>query len=416
MASAKSINDKIKALETEFKNNITSIAIVKQSIFQSGRSNNATAKKALEKRLKDLIARQTAIQIAISSYKNQLRTITVVGGPGVAGTGASEVTTIRTAIANQDRPKKAKPDGMAKVNLSACRELYFRSEQSFLSETVAGVNNVPDGSQSFTSYKKAKELWEAGKASKGMIQTWEYPKGTADTALVNESNKTPTNPFPGKHAFQFQYNPGSINMSYNGFPDIDISMYINNPPKVNAYGTAGSKLSFTIILNRMPDMKYIDATSKDYKRKHTVKKEVGNFSGLLKTRFVDTQVAIDYSKIYNREPYIDKTTGRNELKDIYNKGTMYDVDHLLRVMMGFTLQSQLRGKETTADIGWLNPQPIELHLGAGLRYLVSISELNIDHVIFNERMVPLFSTVSITANRIPDWDDDSKALKNGSWN
>lgn len=295
---------------------------------------------------------------------------------------------------------KAPKDGMAQLNLSACRELYFRPSQHFMAETVNGTRNVPQGYLETTSYKRAKELWSKGSASKGMFQTWDYPKGVkqddASTIQAGGKGVTKTNPFPGRHAFQFHYNPGSIGMSYEGFPDVDLGMYVASPPKTNAYGMTGSTISFALIINRMPDMKYIDPSNKDYKRRVNGK-------------------VLDYSRdVYNREPYIDKATGRNELKDIYNKGTMYDVDHFLRVLMGFTIPSQLRGGERTADIGFINPQPVELHLGAGLRYLVSIQKFDIEHVIFNERMVPLFSTVSITASRIPDWTS-ANSTKDGNW-
>jgi hypothetical protein len=91
-----------------------------------------------------------------------------------------------------------------------------------------------------------------------------------------------------------------------------------------------------------------------------------------------------------------------EEQDIYNKGTMYDLEFLLRVLMGTTMDSYLRG-ENTADMGWLPAIPVELHLGKSLRYLGVVNSLNINHMIFNERMVPLFSTVDIAFARLPDY-------------
>jgi hypothetical protein len=40
-------------------------------------------------------------------------------------------------------------------------------------------------------------------------------------------------------------------------------------------------------------------------------------------------------------------------------------------------------------------------MGNRLRYVISVTNISLKHVIFNERMVPLFTTLSITANRIP---------------
>jgi hypothetical protein len=85
---------------------------------------------------------------------------------------------------------------------------------------------------------------------------------------------------------------------------------------------------------------------------------------------------------------------------IWQKGTMYDVEFLLRTIMGFAYATELRG--VTADVGWLSGRPVDLHLGQSLRYRCFISGFNVRHVIFNERMVPIFSTVSLSFNRLPD--------------
>ena len=69
---------------------------------------------------------------------------------------------------------------------------------------------------------------------------------------------------------------------------------------------------------------------------------------------------------------------------------------------GFEVDSQL-GRGKTADMGFVIPRPVELHLGNKLRYLVYINGFSLNHVIFDERMVPMFTTLSVTANRVPDY-------------
>jgi hypothetical protein len=80
---------------------------------------------------------------------------------------------------------------------------------------------------------------------------------------------------------------------------------------------------------------------------------------------------------------------------------MYDIEFFLRTVMGFTIPTQFRGN--TADVGWTGAMPVELHLGVGMRYWVTIDAFTVNHVIFDERMVPVFSTVNIAANRLPDY-------------
>jgi hypothetical protein len=100
--------------------------------------------------------------------------------------------------------------------------------------------------------------------------------------------------------------------------------------------------------------------------------------------------------------YAGNVPNNSELKLIYNKGTMYDIEYLLQTMFPFEpYASQLR--DTTSDIGFLGASPVELHLGNKLRYVAQINNISVNHVIFDNRMVPLFTTISIATNRIPDY-------------
>lgn len=306
-------------------------------------------------------------------------------------------TQARTNAANgganggaQTAPRLTGDTDMAKVNLSAARELYFKGNEQFIKETVdiegympsssvaGGSFNSPTFSSAFASFETAQNLWRSGKATKGRIQTWLPPANKTTHYLPTSSDQS----FKDRtididrRIFQFHYNPGSISMAYNGVPDIDVTMYTSGLEKFNLWNQSKSTISFELVLNRMPDMKYIDPKEAGYKKK-----------------------GIDYkTKVYDRTPI---TT---ELQEIYDKGTMYDVEFLLRVLLGYRLKSQLRGGKFTSDIGWITPRPVELHLGSSLRYLVNVVDLTLNHVIFNERMVPLFTTVRITGTRIPDYD------------
>lgn len=295
---------------------------------------------------------------------------------------------------------------LAKVNLSAARELYFKGNEEFIKETLdvqgfgptrnksgaltsgGGSFNSPTFASAFADYQVAQNLWKSGKATKGRIQTWMPPSNTlpnflqtANSAVDLKSKQIDLD----RRIFQFHYNPGSINMAYNGVPDIDVTMYTAGIERFNLWNQSKSTIAFELLLNRMPDMKYIDPKAGNYRK-----------SGV--------NYATD---VYDRNPVND------ELKEIHEKGTMYDVEFLLRVLLGYRLKSQLRGGKLTSDVGWITPRPVELHLGSSLRYLVNIVDLRLNHVIFNERMVPLFTTVSITGTRIPDFDSTTSASSGG---
>jgi hypothetical protein len=175
------------------------------------------------------------------------------------------------------------------------------------------------------------------------------------------------------YGFQFQYNPGTVNMTYYTSPNVDVTMMTSGQEMFNLAGVSSSQgsVSFQIIINRIFDMQYYKSTG-------------------------ELKEGVSSKSIYPVPP-------KNEdLVNIYNKGTMYDVEYLLRVLMGTTMNSYLRG-EKTADMGWLPAIPVELYLGKSLQYLGTVNNVSLNHIIFDSRMVPLFTTVDIGFARLPDY-------------
>jgi hypothetical protein len=144
-------------------------------------------------------------------------------------------------------------------------------------------------------------------------------------------------------------------------------------------------VSFQLLINRMNDMKYVDYLIKN-------PNELKTFYPYI------PPVGTDYQRDW---------TG--DLKRIRDMGTMYDVEFLLRTLIGYELPSVLRGSQT-ADVGYLGAYPVELHLGKNLRYLVTIDSFSLNHTIFTQDMIPVFSNLSITCNRLPEYQDQAKAF------
>lgn len=251
--------------------------------------------------------------------------------------------------------------GVANNNASAVREAYFSNRSSFI-DRIQAPNNQP------SAVSSASQLWETSGSSKGMICTSEQVL----KAWNSGSNKPQGATGGGNYAFQFQYNPGTVAMSYFTSPNVDVTMMTSGQEMFNLAGVSGSQgsISFQVIINRIFDMQYYNSA--------------GGWN------------AGGGPEIYPVRP------AKGDYSDIYKKGTMYDVEYLLRVLMGTTMNSYLRG-ENTADMGWLPAIPVELHLGKGLRYLGVVNSLNLNHMIFDHRMVPLFSTLDIAFARLPDY-------------
>lgn len=248
-------------------------------------------------------------------------------------------------------------------NASTVRESYFSVTPSFTKE-MRFQSNSP------SAVKAATELWSSAYGSKGMIVTsaatvkaWNSGAQLSTSAQLGDNHN---------YGFQFMYNPGTVSMNYFTSPNIDVTMMTSGQDLFNLSGVAGSQgsVGFQIVINRIFDMQYFD--------RNGIKRQGAE-------------------QAYPKPP-----RSNQEWQELYNKGTMYDIEYLLRTLMGTTMSSYLRG-QNTADMGWLPAIPVELHLGKSLRYLGTINSFNLNHTIFDERMVPLFTTVDIQFARLPDY-------------
>jgi hypothetical protein len=267
-------------------------------------------------------------------------------------------------------------------NASAVNEAYFSSNSNFVNR-VQGPNNRPSAVQ------QASDLWTQTKANKGMIVTseqvlraWNSGSNPANTANLSDNHN---------YGFQFQYNPGTVAMSYFTAPNVDVTLMTSGQEMFNLAGVSGSQgsISFQVVINRIFDMQYFD-----------------NYGAL--------KPGVSLTDIYAVPPIVSDDPTALDAKALYEHGTMYDVESLLRVLMGTTMNSYLRGTKT-ADMGWLPALPVELHLGKEMRYLGTINSLNLNHIIFDSRMVPLFSTLDIAFARLPDYPADTTSKDDFMW-
>ena len=177
-----------------------------------------------------------------------------------------------------------------------------------------------------------------------------------------------------KYGFRFLYNPQTVSMNWGTTTEVNPqleSLGLDKGVPLTS-GLNNTTVSFDLVLNRIDDMRILD--SNGFK---TIKGK-------------------QYKELYS--PQISDA----EAKLIYKKGTMYGLEYFFKAVNGDigNYESYLNG--STSDRGWMFAIPVELHLGTGLRYLVRISSLAVNHNMFDERMVPIFSTVSIICTRYYD--------------
>jgi len=214
-------------------------------------------------------------------------------------------------------------------------------------------------------FSDAYNAWRGVSGGRGTIQM--------DRKYVNQiaqSQSKATKLDPQMYGFKFLYNPTTVSMAWGVQQMMDPPFVASGEDVFNpiSAGLISSTIVFEVLLNRIADFNHLQSD--------------GSLIGAY--------------------PYGQFDVPSSERKQIYDRGTMYDLEYFFKTINGphGTFTSAYNG--LTADAGWLRPSSLELHLGAGMRYRIRINDVAINHAIFNERMVPILSTVRFTCGRYND--------------
>jgi hypothetical protein len=274
------------------------------------------------------------------------------GGKGGKNTGGTKAQVTNPA------------DFKFKYNAPMVKWAYFNSA----SGVPISIDFIKSKSNTPQKMDNARQAFKLA-ATRGAIQTSPEIAQFLKTRSQSKAGKSKDNT---NYGFRFHYNPTGIGMSYGMLTDMSPEQLASGNDKLNMITPLQrGGWSIDLYLNRMEDFSYI------------------NPDGSLVNGIASTDV-------------YPEPVDSSELKQIYEKGTMYDLDYLFRSVNGpgGTYDSELRGK--TADIGWITGVAVEFHMGNGLRYLGQITNVDINHAVFNERMVPMLTTVTIKASRFYD--------------
>lgn len=267
---------------------------------------------------------------------------------------------VKPATEDSPEPPAPQPFTGYVYNLPMIQSAYFRQDSPQGGSTERGVTGAGN-------YTDARNMFGQESIAKGTIQMslditksaeWKFKTG------IYKEDST-------MYGFKFLYNPTEVNMGWGMLEDVN-PISVRRLQYAPVSGVGLSTIDFTILLNRIGDMDFLT--------------EEGT-------------LALGSANPY---PGINTLVRQEDLKTIYKKGTMYDLEYLFRVINGpnATHQTILNGK--SADWGFLIGSQIELFLGDGLRYLVRLNGINVSHTIFNDRMVPVLSQVSLSCGRYND--------------
>jgi hypothetical protein len=248
------------------------------------------------------------------------------------------------------------------------------------------------------AYQNVKNAWGASKgnqqAAKGAFQMDRYLwKSSEAMKSVTTFLKTQKQTVPTEmYGFRFLYNPQTVEMTWgqSSFTNNQALLQGLDTIKPIAPGTMSSSIGFMIPLNRIQDATYLNPDG-SYAVKLTENQE----------RVIPTSVPIELRPV--NLPY-SYDVPVEERKLIYERGTMYDIEWLMKAINGWAFlnhTSDVSGLKTN-DMGFILQFPVELHLGNALRYRVQITDIKITHIIFNPRMIPIYSVVNFTCRRFPE--------------
>lgn len=251
-------------------------------------------------------------------------------------------------------------------NAPMIKSAYFKADS--IQEQY--INKVPNTPGNFAS---GIDAWQDSYGSKGVIQM----DSNNATTYANSINVDGSSYDSNLYGFKFLYNPKEVSMTWGvaegmNWEGIKAGL---DPGNLITPGLQYSTINFSLLLNRIGDMNCI-----------------GPY-GLL-TGVENPYPTFSISPASN----LDK-----ELAEIYKKGTMYDMEYLFRAVRGLNNRNKNIFNIETADVGWLQGISVELHLGDGMHYSVRLNSLEVNHAMFNDRMVPILSYVNISCSRFNDF-------------
>lgn len=274
-----------------------------------------------------------------------------------------------------------------KYNAPMVRSAYFGPNS--IPSQYGNANHIDEG-----AYTDARQAWKGVQGGRGTIQMDKKFLRSLESSLASD---LPSNFDSQKYGFKFLYNPTNVSMAWGLMANMSPVFEASGKDAFQVVSTAlmSSTISFELYLNRIEDFKYLDENGLKSGSVESSGQTVNT------TTLAGISAASILPNIPSTNPY-PQTVATEDLKEIYRKGTMYDIEYLLRTINGpdADFVSELNGK--TSDRAWMRPTIVELHLGDSMRYRVRIGEFAVNHVFFNDRMVPTFSTVKLTCSRFND--------------
>jgi len=256
--------------------------------------------------------------------------------------------------------------------------------------------NMPDEStnnHSTDKYRRGRIWWKATDTSLTITDS------NGKNTTVDNSNR--------KYGFQFLWNPESFGTQ------VSVQMDATPQSQDRFLGTVGAfpateTISFTIRLDRTNDFACANAK---FKRPKNITNDI---NGAGTNNFIGVKEVSEFIKYYQHFGSFSAahssiggvtTTMEKKLVELYQRGTLADVEYLYKAINGPGPGNTSSGGDywknargiITADIGFLMPTLLNIDIGP-LSYMGYVTSLQVTHIGFTEGMIPIRSDVTISLN------------------
>lgn len=248
-------------------------------------------------------------------------------------------------------------------------------------------NSLSPKRQSTDKYRRGRLWWKANPA----IATLDA-NGNVTKLSTGDANR--------KYGFQFLWNPETVGTQ--------VSVQLEATPSVQDrfLGVSGAfpatqTLSFTVRIDRTNDFACAQAAFSNQIQR------IIRSTGSLPNSILQSEVE-EFIKYYKPNESFAAATSKEKmakkLVDLYQRGTIADIEYLYKAINGPGPGGATDGTEwmngrgiKTADIGWLMPTLLHVDVGP-LSYDGYVTSLQVAHTAFTPSMVPIRSDVTISLN------------------
>lgn len=208
------------------------------------------------------------------------------------------------------------------------------------------------------------------------------------------------------YGFKFMYNPAVIDFGISSTDGVNLGYIASGKATAMPIGATqtGSGISLSFPITRVDDMSLIESRKVKVRNEHYQRAVDKWFQGGQVGRrprpedIVNKTTLNDVRWMYGRRG--ESAVTEDDLEMIVKRGTMYDLEFLFRAVLGRRWKTAYRG--FTADVGLMFGVPLKLVLSREMIYRVRLSNVSYSHKSFTPDMVPMYTDVSLTFDRIPD--------------